>query len=110
MEDTVRAVLRTPDGAPVDIALDYLSRDYRRGIEVVGPRRPSAWTGPAASSRSTTGSGCRPPWLTSRSTAATRPRPRRSWRWLGGADDLPVDVETALASLRLADEIRDRST
>ena len=30
--------------------------------------------------------------------------------WLDGTDDLPVDVETALASLRLVDEIRERST
>lgn len=36
VEDTVRALLRTRSGAPVDIALDYLSRRYRRGIEVTG--------------------------------------------------------------------------
>jgi hypothetical protein len=29
--------------------------------------------------------------------------------WLDGRDELPVDVETAVASLRLADEIRERS-
>ena len=36
VEDTVHAILRTADGAPIDITLDYLSRRYRRGIEVVG--------------------------------------------------------------------------
>ena len=36
VEDTVHAILRTADGAPIDITLDYLSRRYRRGIEVIG--------------------------------------------------------------------------
>jgi predicted dehydrogenase len=36
VEDTVRALLRTGAGVPVEIALDYLSRTYRRGIEVIG--------------------------------------------------------------------------
>ena len=36
VEDTVAAVLRHADGVVVEVALDYLSRRYRRGIEVVG--------------------------------------------------------------------------
>ena len=36
VEDTVRALLTTPDGVPVSIELDYLARQYRRGIEVIG--------------------------------------------------------------------------
>jgi predicted dehydrogenase len=36
VEDTVRAVLAAPATFPVSIELDYLSRRYRRGIEVVG--------------------------------------------------------------------------
>ena len=35
-EDTVKAVLRHSTGAIVDLSLDYLSRRYRRGVEVVG--------------------------------------------------------------------------
>jgi predicted dehydrogenase len=35
VEDTVKCVLRTAD-FPVEISLDYLSRRYRRGIEVIG--------------------------------------------------------------------------
>jgi len=38
VEDTVRAVLRHPDGTVAEVALDYLSRRYRRGIEVIGDR------------------------------------------------------------------------
>lgn len=36
VEDTVRALLTTPQGVPVSIELDYLARQYRRGVEVIG--------------------------------------------------------------------------
>jgi predicted dehydrogenase len=36
VEDTVRAILATSSGVPVSIDLDYLSRRYRRGVEIVG--------------------------------------------------------------------------
>lgn len=36
VEDTVRALLRTPTSVPVEISLDLLSRRYRRGIEIIG--------------------------------------------------------------------------
>ncbi|MBX7069478.1 MAG: Gfo/Idh/MocA family oxidoreductase [Microthrixaceae bacterium] len=36
VEDMVRAVLRTAAGVPVTIELDYLARQYRRGVEVIG--------------------------------------------------------------------------
>jgi predicted dehydrogenase len=43
VEDTVRALLTTPDGVPVTIDLDYLSRRYRRGVEVIGDRATIAY-------------------------------------------------------------------
>lgn len=36
VEDTVLAALATPDGLPIAVTLDYVSRVYRRGIEIVG--------------------------------------------------------------------------
>jgi predicted dehydrogenase len=36
VEDTVKAVIRAGSGPVAEISLDYLSRRYRRGIEVVG--------------------------------------------------------------------------
>ncbi len=36
VEDTVVALLRSPEGVPAVIGLDYASRRYRRGIEIVG--------------------------------------------------------------------------
>ena len=36
VEDTVRTTLVTADGIPISIDLDYLSRTYRRGMEIIG--------------------------------------------------------------------------
>ena len=36
VEDTVRTTLVTASGIPVAIDLDYLSRTYRRGMEIIG--------------------------------------------------------------------------
>jgi predicted dehydrogenase len=36
VEDTVKALLRSAGGIPVELSLDYLSRRYRRGLEVTG--------------------------------------------------------------------------
>ncbi len=36
VEDVVAAVLRSADGIPALLSLDYVSRRYRRGLEVVG--------------------------------------------------------------------------
>jgi predicted dehydrogenase len=110
VEDTVRAQLRTADGAPVEIALDYLSRDYRRGIEVIGTDATVRldWAREVLEVADADGVE-QEPAVTSldRSYVAEA---EAFLGWLDGRDDLPVDVETALASLRLADEIRARAT
>lgn len=36
VEDTVCAIFETEEGVPFELSLDYLSRRYRRGLEVVG--------------------------------------------------------------------------
>lgn len=36
VEDTVKALLRHQSGVVADVSLDYLSRRYRRGVEVIG--------------------------------------------------------------------------
>jgi len=38
VEDTVKALLRHSTGVVADVSLDYLSRRYRRGVEVIGDR------------------------------------------------------------------------
>jgi predicted dehydrogenase len=36
VDDTVRAILATSSGVPISVDLDYLSRRYRRGVEIIG--------------------------------------------------------------------------
>ena len=36
VEDNVKALLQHEDGALAEVALDYLSRRYRRGVEIIG--------------------------------------------------------------------------
>jgi predicted dehydrogenase len=38
VEDTVKALMRHDSGLVVEVSLDYLSRRYRRGVEVIGDR------------------------------------------------------------------------
>jgi predicted dehydrogenase len=109
VEDTVRAQLRTADEVPVEIALDYLSRDYRRGIEVVGTDATIRLDWARNVLEVADGND-----VTVEAAGASVDRSYEAEAtsflgWLTGTDDLPVDVETALVSLRLADEIRERS-
>lgn len=109
VEDTVRALLRTAEGAPVEVALDYLSRDYRRGIEVIGSEGSARLDWARKVLEVDLGDGpeaCSAPEPVDPSYEAEA---AAFLGWLDGTDDLPVDVDTALASLRLADEIRAHS-
>jgi predicted dehydrogenase len=109
VEDTVRALLRTPDGAPVEIALDYLSKDYRRGIEVIGSEATIRLDWARKVLEVDTGDG---PEALPADAAVDRSYEAEAeafLAWLDGTGDLPVDVDTALASLRLVDDIRERS-
>jgi len=36
VEDTVKALLVSESGVPVEVSLDYVSRHYRRGLDVIG--------------------------------------------------------------------------
>jgi predicted dehydrogenase len=106
VEDTVRALLVDPTGVPVSIDLDYLSRRYRRGIEVIG-----------------TEATIRLDWSRAvleleaadhlETTAADTPvdesyvREARAFLALvAGTGSAPVDGATGAMSLRLAEEIR----
>jgi predicted dehydrogenase len=106
VEDTVRALLRTSAGVPVEIALDELSRDYRRGIEVIGTDATVRldWAREVLEVADGDGVEVQPAAVpVDRSYEAEA---EAFLGWLDGTAELPVDVETALASLRLADEIR----
>jgi predicted dehydrogenase len=110
VEDTVRAVLRTPDGAPVEIALDHLSRAYRRGIEVVGTEATVRLDWARGVIETEDDLGVRTAPAPDPVDLSYEAEDVAFLTWLEGDGDLPVDVEVALASLRLADEIRAASS
>jgi len=107
VEDTVRALLHTPDGAPVEIALDYLSRDYRRGIEVIGTEGTVRLDWARRVLELDHGAGPASMVADDPVDQSYESEAEAFLGWLDGSSDLPVDVDTALASLRLVDEIRE---
>lgn len=106
VEDTVRALLRTPDGIPVEIALDYLSRTYRRGIEVTGDQGTIRldWARSCLEIEGADGNEVEP--VKSRVDESYEREAASFLRLVRGEGQAPVDGATGLASLRLADAIR----
>ncbi|HEX7132748.1 MAG TPA: Gfo/Idh/MocA family oxidoreductase, partial [Iamia sp.] len=110
VEDTVTAVVRTAGGPVATVALDYLARRYRRGVEVTGDRATVRLDWARSVIEVEDGDGVR-------SEAADTPVPRSYQRqaaafldWVGNGPALPVDAATGAASLALADAIRAAAT
>ena len=106
VEDTVKALLTTPDGVPVEVSLDYLSRRYRRGIEVIGDEATVRLDWARAVLEVETADGIA-------TTSADVPLDRsyeaeaaHFLQFVGGDVAPSVDVAAATASLDLADRIR----
>jgi len=110
VEDTVRALLVHRDGWPVEIALDYLSRRYRRGIEVIGDRATVRfdWADSTLDLEDSTGRE-----TTTFDVPVSASYEREAGRFVDLIEQRtapPVDARTGLASLRLAGRIRDAAT
>ena len=110
VEDTVKALLTTPDGLPVEIALDYLSRRYRRGIEVIGDQATVRldWSRAVLEVEDADGVDAQPADVPL--DRSYRAEADHFLRFAGGATAPSVDVATATASLDLADRIRAAGT
>jgi predicted dehydrogenase len=107
VEDTVRAVLRHMDGAVVDVELDYLSRQYRRGVEVIGSEATLRLDWAHEELVIETGERRE---TTSTASPIDRSYEREAERFLAfvrGDAIPPVDGTTGAASVRLADQIRE---
>jgi predicted dehydrogenase len=110
VEDTVRAVLSAPNGAPVELALDYLSRTYRRGIEIIASDATLRYDW-AREVLEVERDGRRDAERFEVSIARSYEREaERFVDFIRGATPPPVDGWTGLASLRLADDIRAAGT
>lgn len=106
VEDTVRALLRTSDGVPVEVALDYRSRRYRRGIEVIGDEATIRldWSRQVVEIEDADGVVTE-----AADTPVARSYTRQAERflaWLRGEAAPPVDAATGAASVSLAERIR----
>jgi predicted dehydrogenase len=106
VEDTVKALVRTSAGIPVELSLDYLSRRYRRGIEVIGDEGTVRldWARRTLELEQDDRREVRPA-----STPVDRSyeaEARHLLEFARGDTGPSVDVDTALVSLDLADRIR----
>ena len=107
VEDTVRALLRHTSGAVAEVSLDYLSRRYRRGIEVVGDRATVRldWAREVLEIEDADGVDSRPA-----TTPLALSYERQAKHFLAFVREevaATVDAATGADSVRLADAIRD---
>lgn len=107
VEDTVKALLRHAGQVPVELSLDYLSRRYRRGVEIIGSDATARLDWARAVLEFEDNSGIR-------TERADMPIARSYEReasvfidWIQGRALPPVDGATGVRSLLLADLIRD---
>ncbi len=106
VEDTVRALFRHRDGWVAEVALDYLSRRYRRGIEVVG-REATARFDWARAVIEVEGASTFASFPARHPVAASYELEADAFlAFVEHGTPPPVDAETALHSLRLTDAIR----
>jgi predicted dehydrogenase len=106
VEDSVHALLTHASGAPVSVALDYLSRAYRRGIEVVGSEGTVRYDWAREILELETGDGCTRETIAPDVDHAYACEARAFVAWISGGPPLPVPAPVGLTSLRLADAIR----
>lgn len=106
VEDSVRALLRHRDGALVEVSLDYLSRRYRRGVEVIGSDATARFDWAQGVVELEDGSGV---VVEEADVPVDRSYVREAARFLELVADgrpPPVDAATAARSVALADAIR----
>lgn len=106
VEDTVRATLLTGDGAPVEVALDYLSRRYRRGIEIIGETGTATFDWAHAAVTVETATEQRREPYDDHVDASYVREAAAFLEWIEGRRVPPVDGRAGANSVRLAHEIR----
>jgi predicted dehydrogenase len=106
VEDTAKALLRLTDGRTAEVSLDYLSRAYRRGIEVVGTDATVRldWARQVVEVEDAAGVRAEPAHAAVDESYVLQAR--RFLDVIAGRAEPPVDFALGAASLRLADRIR----
>jgi predicted dehydrogenase len=106
VEDTVRALLRTEAGVPVTVELDYLSRRYRRGIEVIGELGNARLDWARGSIEIEDAEGVEVHEAATPVALSYEVQAARLLAFATEGQPPPVDGPTGLASVRLAEAIR----
>lgn len=109
VEDSVHALLRAEGGPSATVELDYLSRRYRRGVEVVGTEATVRLDWARRVLEVEDGLGVRTERADTPVARSYRDEAAALVGWLQGGAPLPVDAATGLRSLELADAIREAS-
>jgi predicted dehydrogenase len=104
--DLVRAVVRSED-VIAEIALDAVSRRYRRGIEIIGSDATARfdWARSVIEVETTDDLDARP--VTEHVGRSYEIQAARFLQWIADGEPMPVDARTGAASVRLASAIRD---
>jgi predicted dehydrogenase len=105
VEDTVKAVLRTPNGVPIQLSLDYLSREYQRGIEVTGTLASLQLDWARRELAIANGSTVQRCSVATPLSASYELEARRFLAFIEDGTPPPVDVAAGMESLRLAERI-----
>lgn len=110
VEDTVVAMLRHRSGTLADVSYDYLSRRYRRGLEVIGTDATLRldWSREVIEVEEA-GETQVEPAIDSLAYSHER-QSQRFVEWIRGDALPPVSLTESLVSLRLADQIREAAT
>jgi predicted dehydrogenase len=106
VEDTVKALVHHQSGAVADVSLDYLSRRYRRGIEVIGDEATVRLDWARAVIEIEDANGIDTMIADTPLDASYALQAARFLKFVAGEAEPPVDVATGAASLRLALDIR----
>jgi predicted dehydrogenase len=106
VEDTVKALIRTASGVPVELTLDYLSRRYRRGIEVIGDEGTVRLDWARGTLEHERGDHLEVRPARTPLERSYEAEARHFLAFARGEAGPSVDLDTALASLALADRIR----
>jgi predicted dehydrogenase len=110
VEDTVKVLLRHAGRVPIELSLDYLSRRYRRGVEVIGSEGTARLDWARAVLEVEDGNGVRTEPADTPIARSYEHEASVFVDWIQGRALPPVDGPTGLRSVRLADLIRDSAT
>lgn len=110
VEDTVIALMLGPGGESVTVHLDYLSRRYRRGVEVIGDRATARLDWARQVLEVEDAEGSRPEPADTPVSVSYESQAFAFLDWIGGGASMPVSATLGARSLALADAIRAAAT